>query len=490
MNRTWLAALERLGVAQDADESTIKRAYARLLKLHRPDTDPAGFQALHEAYQQALAWRRRSGGSEEPRDAVAVIQEPAALEQAPLPRDAMGEVPLPPAPSPPAPPRAQAPREMPLPTAPPRREAPCDPHAVALEVVAHAVDGTAAALQHWLEQHPVMWSLGDKVRVGQAVFGLLEREPQPIENTRFDVLQRFFEWDALGGNVDPLRLEDARHDAHHAWELRPDPVEALADALSAMGPANVPAWRLRKDLRQLSPPFAWRSALFNAMPIGEADRICDLLDSLQRVPAGTPVPPIGERNRAFWRAAADPARLTLDRILVYAARCLLVTAILSFFVVPIAAIRNASTVWDVLRQAALAWVYVSAVVVACAAAVEFCHWQALPETAVRRWRWAHLLCIPLLSATTLLLADRLWWPIPWVMAIALLIVACIRGFQRHYLNPFHQPVWRVAPVLLLVCFVALTSHVIEIPLAAATLYWLLDAGRQLVRQRKRLVRSA
>lgn len=466
-------------MALDADEASIKRAYARLLKQHRPDTDPAGFQVLYEAYQQALAWCRRSSGAK-PRDAGVATHEPAALEQAPPPRQPLGDMPRPPAIA-----RTQEPREMPQPVSLPRRQPPCDPQAVAREIVAHAIEGTAPALQHWLEQHPVMWSLQDKMRVGQALFGVLDQESRPIEAARFDILQRFFEWDTLGGDVDPMRLDDARHDANHAWELRPDALEVLADTLSAQGPADVPAWRLRKDLAQLAPPFAWRSALFNAIPIGEADRMRDLLDSLQRVPDGTLVPPIGERNRVFWQAAADPTRFSLDRVLVYAARCLLVTAILSLFVVPIVALRNASTVWDVLRQAAVAWMSLSAIVVACAVAVEFCHWQALPETAVRRWRWAHLLCIPVLSALTLLLADRVWWPIPWALAIALLIVACVRGFQRHYLNPFHQPVWRVAPVLLLVCFVALTSRVIEIPLAAAMGYWLLDAARQMVRQRRR-----
>ncbi|MBD7923846.1 J domain-containing protein [Xanthomonas bonasiae] len=479
MNRTQLAALERLGVAQDADESAIKRAYARLLKLHRPDTDPAGFQALHEAYQHALAWRRQSGGSVEPRDAVAVIQAPAVLEQAPPPRDAMGEVPLPLAPSPPAPPRAQAPREMPLPAAPPPREAPCDPHAVALEVVSHAVDGTAAALQHWLEQHPVMWSLGDKVRVGQAAFGLLEQEPRPIENTRFDVLQRFFEWDAIGGNVHPLQLEDVRHKAHVSWKL------------NSPASNNAHSWRLNKDLQHLSRPFKWRSALFNALPMGEADRICSLLDITLAVPDGTPVPPIDERNQEFWRAAADPSRFTLDRTMVYAARCVLVTAIFSTLVVPILVIRAApSTLLDVALHAVLAWLYVSAAVVACAAAVELCQWQMLPDAAVRHGRWAHRLCIPILSVTTLLLADKLWWPFAWGLAITLLIASCIRGFYRHYLHPFHQPVWRAAPFLLLACFVSVNSRVIEIPLVVAMLYWLLDVGRQVVRQRKRLARSA
>ncbi len=36
-------------------ERDVKRAYARLIKIHRPDTDPDGFRAVHEAYQEALA---------------------------------------------------------------------------------------------------------------------------------------------------------------------------------------------------------------------------------------------------------------------------------------------------------------------------------------------------------------------------------------------------------------------------------------------------
>lgn len=49
-----------LELAHDADERSIKRAYARLLKIHRPDQDPAAFQRLREAYEASLAearWR-------------------------------------------------------------------------------------------------------------------------------------------------------------------------------------------------------------------------------------------------------------------------------------------------------------------------------------------------------------------------------------------------------------------------------------------------
>lgn len=48
-----------LGLEADADLRSIKRQYATLLKVHRPDEDPSGFQRLREAYEQAMEWSRR-----------------------------------------------------------------------------------------------------------------------------------------------------------------------------------------------------------------------------------------------------------------------------------------------------------------------------------------------------------------------------------------------------------------------------------------------
>ncbi|MGV8888032.1 MAG: J domain-containing protein [Pseudomonas sp.] len=48
-----------LGLEADADSRSIKRQYATLLKVHRPDEDPSGFQRLREAYEQAMEWSRR-----------------------------------------------------------------------------------------------------------------------------------------------------------------------------------------------------------------------------------------------------------------------------------------------------------------------------------------------------------------------------------------------------------------------------------------------
>lgn len=57
-----------LGIRADADERTIKRSYAALLKVHRPDEDLDAFQRLREAYEQALRLARRRAEQDEAED--------------------------------------------------------------------------------------------------------------------------------------------------------------------------------------------------------------------------------------------------------------------------------------------------------------------------------------------------------------------------------------------------------------------------------------
>ncbi|SET54156.1 hypothetical protein SAMN05216197_11619 [Pseudomonas graminis] len=47
-----------LGLSDDADERTVKRHYAKLLKVTRPDEDPKAFQRLREAYERAIELAR------------------------------------------------------------------------------------------------------------------------------------------------------------------------------------------------------------------------------------------------------------------------------------------------------------------------------------------------------------------------------------------------------------------------------------------------
>src|SRR5579859_6981678 len=62
-----------LGIAANADERTVRRAYARLLKQQRPDEDAEAFQRLRYAYESAL--QMASGGGA----AVAIAAVPASV---------------------------------------------------------------------------------------------------------------------------------------------------------------------------------------------------------------------------------------------------------------------------------------------------------------------------------------------------------------------------------------------------------------------------
>ncbi len=94
-----------LAIEPTANERDIKRAYARKLKSTRPEDDPAGFQALHDAYQAALRMAQMQADEDEPEPVAAAVREPAAQAPAPsyAPAHAVSPVPVPAASAPPAP---------------------------------------------------------------------------------------------------------------------------------------------------------------------------------------------------------------------------------------------------------------------------------------------------------------------------------------------------------------------------------------------------
>lgn len=85
--------LEFFGLDADATGRDLKRAYARMLKLHRPDQDPEGFRRVQEAYER-LQGRLDGGGerreSSAPRASDVAPNSAAAADEAPFSDPAPG----------------------------------------------------------------------------------------------------------------------------------------------------------------------------------------------------------------------------------------------------------------------------------------------------------------------------------------------------------------------------------------------------------------
>lgn len=186
-------AFEYLGLAPDADEKAIKRAYAQRLKTCRPDENPAGFQRLTDAYQQALQW---CSGQARP---MAVIDAPV-MHGAPADAepDAPSHLKATPATTHAVPPRASQ-------------------EALLRELASVAARGDPGLLRAHLENHPDLWSLQLKQQVGTALLRELTRRPIPMPATCFDTLLAYFELDQVARGADGLLLARLRENCHQHY---------------------------------------------------------------------------------------------------------------------------------------------------------------------------------------------------------------------------------------------------------------------------------
>lgn len=234
---------ERLGLTPDADEQAIRRAYALLLKKHRPDEDPIGFQRLHDAYQQALQWCRNRG----------VDSRHLHLAQAPADENTRRTRPIQPA--------GVTSRDS------------CDtadvhPDAFVHELAMVAIQGDATALRRWLEDHHSLWSLQKKHQLGDAILRQLRHDPIPMPASCIDTLLDYFELDQVARGADGTLLKYLRETCHrhyapigrflaqHPGEREPsghlEPALFLArlhELCAAGDPADLWAWLRLQNLR-------------------------------------------------------------------------------------------------------------------------------------------------------------------------------------------------------------------------------------------------
>jgi hypothetical protein len=199
-----------LALTPDADERSIKRAYARLLKTHRPDENADSFQRLREAYEASLAearWRVEGEGEEA---ANAISLEPLPVQP----------------PSEAAPLQVRPVDGLPLQSVDTLVASPPEPSL--LQMQQWLADGkdrqVLEALRHWLASDWLI-PFANRQQFEHSVFEWLEAA-QGWSPAFFDSVCRMMRWDDTHGDVpvEPWR-----------WHrlIRRCEVQAMADSLRA-----------------------------------------------------------------------------------------------------------------------------------------------------------------------------------------------------------------------------------------------------------------
>ena len=171
-----MSPFKTLGLDDAADMGTIKRAYAKLLRTHRPDEDAAAFQRLHEAYEaclQQVHWRGLNDGADLDDDEVE-----AAHDVLPDVRDA----------------DVAAPAALKADTGASGDDG-FSLDAFFDEFLPVARDGWTD-IDAWLRAHPALHSIADRAQVADALVWRLFDEP-PLPPRSLAAVLRHFELDQV-----------------------------------------------------------------------------------------------------------------------------------------------------------------------------------------------------------------------------------------------------------------------------------------------------
>lgn len=387
-------AFELLGLAEDADERSIKRAYAQRLRTTRPDEDPAGFQRLREAYEVALRYcaHRAEHGADDAQEQdeapLVMVMPPASMPAS------LRSVPLPPRPTG---------AEPPLPATT------VDLDGLLDELLALAGRGDPQALLAWLGSRHELWSLQAKAMLGQRMMARLQQRPAAMPAACFDALLGFFDLDHVRAGYDPFAVQRLRRRMRLQWEMQPEHIEALARRVNDPGwPGDGPNIKMtRRMLRQLVRPFHWPQALRMAMLPERPGELARFATRLSDDHVEELFPYMPREQLHFWLLAAAPG-LSLPRLAINAVRIVTATvASLALVAVLFGTITltggDAGKAWDVFPTIA-AWICgIAGLVFAYLGWQWLDYWQRMPDADGQPAAWLRWACLPLLAAIALAL---------------------------------------------------------------------------------------
>ena len=470
--------LQRLGA--ESDERAIKRAYAKALKVIRPDENAAAFQELHDAYQAALglaryrAQRDATGSATDPDGAhVVSADNPAlALQALILPtHDTYASAEADPA-------HESPPLHVPAAAPEPLQEQTVDTEGFASVVVDTAARSQPGAMSDWLRDHPVLWSLSDKSRIGDAVLQRLHWLKPPLHEDTFDVLAAFFGWIDLGRGIDPFAVSDIRSGLHELWlfhnEDATDHTVFRQPALAYVPPADDDP-----RLTRLRRPWNLLRALLSASLPGRAHDMGELMKHLRVTEGSRPLQP---RQLAFWRALATPNKVNGPKMQLALFRSVLLGAGFAAFMLMLGLADGVadghSGYWGFKGLALVGGLTLllggSLILPLCG----FVQWQVGPEHPRHRAWVVRLLVIPLLALAALWIMQKTdarpgGVILAWLMAALALVRLLARGPFRMAFSPWMIGLLFVVVPLLKHSLVVLAVG--EIAVAAALLLWATDA---------------
>jgi len=472
-----------LGLTEDADERSIKRAYAQRLRGTRPDEDPAGFQRLREAYEAALRFCQNrtvqaavhdgdDGQDEAPvAMAAAPANTPVHARPVALPPRAMGG-------------------EAPLPATT------VDLAHLLDELLAVAGRGDPQALLAWLAGRHELWSLQAKAALGQRMMARVQQQATAMPAECFDALLGFFDLDHVRAGYDPFAVQRLRRRMRLQWEMQPEHIEAAARRAHDPGwSGHAPNLKMtRRMLRQLVRPFHWPQVLLVSMLPERPGELARFANRLSDDHVEELLPYMPREQLHFWLLAAARG-LSLPRLAINSVRIVTATVAAIALVAALFGVitlgGDASKAWNVFPTIA-AWICgVAGLAFAYMGWQWLDYWQRLPDMDGGRGTWLRWACVPLMAAIAVALKYLGVDELASVVIVVLAIVLGIRRYrERSGAGPsrfrIHPVGWIVLANMLRLALSgedAPTVPLAEIGATIAMAFWLADAWKERGRRR-------